>query len=47
MHGCIDGTLGIERIEDRLYEEGVYPTLHKRIYLFYIIVPQLVIGQIA
>ena len=47
MHGGIDCTFGIERIEDGLDEDSVYPTLHERVDLFHIIVPQLVVGQFA
>ena len=44
-HRSIDGTLGIERIEDRLYQQGIHPTLDQTVHLFLVSLEQLIVGQ--
>ena len=46
-HGGINGTLRIQRVEDGLNEQGVYPTLNQRIHLLDVGLEQLAVGQIT
>ena len=42
FHSCINSSLGIERIEDRFYQDGIYPTLKQGFHLFLIGIRQLI-----
>ena len=47
LHGGTDGRLGVERVEDGLYEQHVYPTLGQRLHLLGVGRQQLVVGHLA
>ena len=47
LHGGVDGHLGIERVEDGLNQQQVYPTLYQSFRLLYVGSKQLVVGQFA
>ena len=45
LHSGVDGHLGIERVEDGLNQQQVYPTLYQAFHLLYVGDKQLVVGQ--
>ena len=47
LHGCIDGTFRIQRVEDGLYEQGIHPTLHQTVHLFLVGKEQFVVGHLT
>ena len=46
-HSGIDGTLRVQRVEDGLNEQGVYPTLNQRVHLLDVGLKQLAVGQVT
>ena len=47
MHTGIDGTFGIEGVEDGLDEESVHPTLDKSVSLFHISLKEFIVGYLT
>ena len=46
-HRGIDGHLGIERIKDCLYQQGIHPTLYESIHLFLIGRQQRIVVEVS